>query len=227
MTDEELQYLVSHYKPDIKILEALAGVRLLAVVGPAAAGKTTIMEMAVQKSPLLHMVSSVTSRARREDEKEAVEFSFFSKEQMIEGMKKGAYVQVAMYRTGDLYGTRLQDYFLGKIGLKAVSSIEIPNFRKLFPELKVAFIVPGSYEAWMQRFNKRQSSEEDNAKRLSEAKISLEFGLSDKNTHLILNDTLDQAVDRLIQVAEGQKPEGEDQARQLASQYLAKLGSNT
>lgn len=223
MTDEEIRYLVDHYKPDTQTLEALAGVRLMAIMGPSAVGKTTIMEMAEKKSPLLHMVSNNTSRAVRPGEKQGAEFSFMTKEQMVEGIKHGAFVQVVMNPWGDLYGTRLQDYFLGKVGLLAIISSAIPTFRKLFPDLKIAFIVPSSYEAWMQHFLAREASEEDKTKRLQEASTSIGFALADKGARFVLNDELDKAVDRLIQVAEGAKPDDEDQARQLAAQYLEKL----
>ena len=219
---QEQQYLVSHYHPNSKILESIAGVRLIAVVGPSAVGKTTIMETAVQKSPLLSMVGGVTSRARREGESEA-EFKFLTKEQVLTGAKQGYYVQIAMTPSGDLYATSPSDYPAAKVGIMAVLSSAIADFRKYFPELKVVFIVPGTYEAWVQRFNERAADDEDKSKRLEEAKQSLSFALTDENVHFILNDGLEQAVDRLIQVAEGAKPDAEDQAKTLAAQYLESL----
>src|SRR5579859_2389147 len=202
MTDDELQYAVEHYQPDDKVLEQMAGVRLLAVVGPTAVGKSSIIEMAVQKSPLLQKVKDITTRLPRPGQNES-EFTFITKDQYLEVVKKRQFVQVAMMPTGDLYATLPESYPTGKIGIMAVQAGVIPLFRKLFTDLKVVFIVPSSYEIWMEWFNQRQSSAEDTDKRLAEAKVSLEFALTDKNIDFILNDKLDEAAERLIQVAEG------------------------
>jgi len=222
MTDDELRYAVEHYKPSAEVLTAMAGVRLLTVVGPSAVGKTSIMEVAAQKSPLLGMVGGITSRPQREDEKNS-EYEFLARDAVIAGLQAGEYVQIAMMPTGDLYATRLSDYPKGKIGLMAVQAGVIPMFRQLFPDIKVVFIVPLSYEAWMQRFTQRELNDEDGVKRLKEAKTSLEFGVSDKNLHFILNDQIDKAAERLIQVTEAQPPDDEATAKQLVAQQYEKL----
>ena len=222
MTDDELQYNVDHYQPSNEVLEGVAGVKLIAMVGPSGVGKTTIMDLAVWKTPLLQRVKDVTTRAPRGENSDS-EFNFMTKDQVIEGMKNKEFVQVALMQTGHLYATRPQDYPRGRISVMAVLSSAVPNFRRIFPDLVTTFIVPKSYEMWMDWFDQRKDDEADVQKRLEEAKTSLTFAANDKQTKYILNDELDKAVDRLVQVADGFPPDDEDEARQLVNEHLEKL----
>ena len=223
MTDDELEYLVKNYQPSDDVKAALAPVRLVAVVGPIAVGKSTLIETAVQKSPLLHSVSGVTSRPPRHGEETGQEFTFLTKEQIVEGIKKAEYAQVALSPAGYLYATRPDDYFLAKIGLMAVLSSAIPTFRKIFPQLKVGFVVPSSYEQWLEWFKQRVSAVDNPTARIEEAKTSLAYGLTDPYVHFILNDNIFTAAERLIQVTEGKSPDKETEAKELAVEQLAKL----
>ncbi len=60
-------------------------------------------------------------------------------------------------------------------------------------------------------------SDYERTRRLEEAKQSYKFALVDKQTRLVLNDRIPKAAARLLQVARGQAPDNEDQAR-LAAQ---------
>lgn len=222
MTDDELQYAVEHYQPSDEVLNKLAGVRLLAVVGPSAVGKSSIIDASVKKSPLLQKVKDVTTRPPRQDQHED-EFTFLTKEKFLDDMQKQAFVQVALMPTGYLYATLPEGYPVGKVGIMAIQAGVIANFRRLLPGLKVTFIVPSSYEIWMEWFKLRPSSEDGTVKRLQEAKSSLEFALSDQKVDFILNDEIDKATERLIQVAEGRQPDDGAQAKQLAAEQLTKL----
>lgn len=223
MTDEDLKKLVENYRPSEDVLKAVKNVRLIAIVGPSAAGKTSIVKMAPASSRNLHIVGDVTCRPKRPGEIEGIEFVFHSKDQMIEDIKAGKYVQVVCSPSGDLYATRVDDFPQHGVGIMAVYANAIGSFRRLFAEVLPAFIVPYSFGAWLSRFNTRQMTPFDRAKRLNEAVESFEFALSDPNTKFILNDDLDSAAGRIVQLTNKQKPDQEDRAKQIAKDVYQQI----
>ncbi len=225
MADVSLPEVVAEYQPSASVLRSLQNINLIAVVGASASGKTAIIELAAETIPDLHMVGNETSRARRPDEPEGLEYRFVSQEQMLASMQRGEYVQVALGKTGQLSATRLSDYPVEGTGLIAIWSSAVPTFRKLFPKLRTVFIVPDSFDRWMEWFSERSKdiSEEEKAKRLSEAKISYQFALKDPDVIFILNDELERAVERIAQVGTGKVPDSQDRARQIAKNNYIRL----
>lgn len=213
---QDLTELVKNYKPNQNVVEAAKKIRILAFVGPSAVGKTTLMEAAVEIIPDLTMVGGVTSRPQRPGES-TKEFEFVSREEVVSGINKGAYVQVAITPAGDLYATRLEDYDINKVGAMAVLSSVINQFRALFGEVTVAAVTPPSFAIWMERFNERNKAKADNQKRLAEAKTSLEFVLNDSDIHFILNDDLNEAIEQTKQLLGGHS----DKAKEIAAKEIA------
>lgn len=223
MNNRELKQLVDDYQPTGETLKKLQTVNLITVVGASASGKTTLMQMLSKARPEIKLVGGDTSRPPRPDEKNSQEYAFRNLPAMVEDLKKGRYVQVVMMPSGDLYGTRLSDYPVGGTGIMAVLSHAIPLFRQWFGGLTTVFIVPASYEAWQGWFSQRQITAEGQLKRLKEARDSYESMLKDSDVNFILNDNLDDALRRLLQIVNRQKPADEPKARKIAQKNLAQL----
>ncbi len=228
MTDDELKKLVASYKPSPQVLKAMAGISVLGTVGPSASGKTTLMKAQVKTSPKVKFILDETSRTRRPNEVNGVDFLFRTKEEIIDDLKNGELVQAAIGPNGDLYCTRPSSYPIGVAGVIALVPWAVKEFRRLpIKSLKTAFIVPKSFEIWQEWLAKQAKigswSQEKLQGRLAEAKQSFDFALGDKDIHFVLNDNIDEAVRRLEQVAIGQPPDEEQQARTVAKESYAKL----
>lgn len=228
MTDDELRKLVAGYKPSPRVLKDMASIRVLGTVGPSASGKTTLMKALVKASSNVKFILDETSRPPRPNEVNGVDFLFRTKEEIIEDLKNGDLVQIAIGPNGDLYCTRLNSYPSGVTGVIALVPPAVKEFRRLpIKSFKAAFIVPGSFEAWQQWLAKQAKagswSQEKMQGRLAEARQSFEFALNDQDIQFILNDNINRAAQRLEQVAIGQPPTDQQQARTVAKQNYAKL----
>lgn len=234
METADLKELAENYWPNQEVLKAVEKISLVGTVGATASGKSTVMEKAINlKKPVkMKMILSDVSRAKRPEDEDGKSYHFRDKDQMIRGVKKGIYVQVALMPDGGLYATRPSSYPEDGYGTMAIMSHVIQVFRRLpFKNMRAAFIVPYSYAAWRKWLDKqaRDSSWSDNqlAARISEAKQSYEFALSDRWMNFVLNDEPEKAGKRLMQVAVGEVPDLEDKAKKLAGLYLNKIKGGT
>ena len=228
MTDEELKKLVRSYRPSQKVLAGLPNIRVLGTVGPSASGKTTLMKALVESSPKFKFILDETSRHPRPNEINGVDFLFRTREEILKDLQSGELAQVAIGPNGDLYSTRLSSYPTDGIGVIALVPPAVTEFRRLpLESFTAAFIVPYEFAAWQGWLAKQVKagnwSQEKLRSRLTEAKRSYEFALADKSISLVLNDDIDRAVNRLLQIADGHPPADESQARAIAKENYAKL----
>lgn len=231
MTNDGLIKLVASYKPRRAVLDAMASIQVLATVGPSASGKTTIMKALVKDSPKVKFILDETSRKPRPNEVNGVDFLFRAKEEILEDLKNGELVQIAIGPNSDLYCTRLSSYPARVIGIIALVPPAVKEFQTLpIKSFQAAFIVPKSFEAWQQWLAKQAKiggwTDEKLQSRLAEAKLSYKFALADKDIRFVLNDDIDRTVSRLQQMLDGQKPSDGEQAKETAKQnydHLLKL----
>jgi guanylate kinase len=225
MTQEEFQAqlskLIKNYKPSPDVVARIKYVTLLMVVGPSGVGKSSL----IRRSGLA-FVPSDTTRDPRPGEQNGVDFYFrHDLERVIEEIKTGRFVQVAIGPSGDFYATKDTAYPTSGAATMPIVADVIPIFRKLgFKETTTAFVTPPSYSEWMRRMSVHPVIENQRVKRLAEARRSFEFALSDKQTHFILNDNLESAVDQLKNLLNNEvDKQREKQARESAKVILKQI----
>jgi len=188
------------YEPSPLALERLEAVTFVAVVGPTAAGKTTLIRRAMQREPSLHLVLNNTSRARRPDEHEGVDYRFETREAMIKRIERGEYVQVAPTLFGDLYATAADDYTTDGIATLPVLADAIPVFRRLpFKKMRTVYVLPPDWDTWQARIALHKFTPEKRASRMQEAARSLHFALDDTHTTYVVSREGERATDDFIQ----------------------------
>ena len=204
------------YAPNQETLEGLHEVSLIAVVGPTAAGKTTIMRAAEKVDETMQVVVGVTDRQMRPGEKDGYDYRFVSTDEMQTRVAAGEYVQFAPSVTGDLYASDLESYAPpGKVTLMAVMAGALPAFRELpFKQLRTVVMLPPSWEAWRERLNQHPLPSHKLAARLAEAQESFAFAAVAPGVLFVINDDLDTATADFLRIANGE----DLTERQLADQ---------
>jgi hypothetical protein len=134
----ELERLVEDYQPNAEALRQQRRVALLMTVGASNSGKTTLM-----RASGIPRVIGDCSRPARPGEQDGVDYHFRTLEDMVDDVKAGKYVQIALGPAGDLKGTRASSYPAGGTAAIAVVPSAIQTFRELpFERTETAIIVP-------------------------------------------------------------------------------------
>lgn len=219
MDSASIEQLVNNYKPNPVALGQLNDVTLVMTLGPSGVGKSTLM-----RASGIPMVVGDASRQARPDEKDGIDYNFRTLEDMKADVENGDYIQIAIGSEGDLKGTKASSFPASGPAIFAVIASAIALFRSLpFAATKTAVIVPPSFETWMTWLGQHQLAPDKLDARVNEAYQSLSFAVADPQAVFVLNDDIKAGAARLQQVAAGQTPDKNDEAKAIALALLQQL----
>ena len=172
---------------------------LFVVSAPSGAGKTTLVERLVERTPNLKMSRSYTSRAARQGETDGVDYNFVTRERFEAMVAAGAFLEWADL-FGNLYGTSAADTErILESGSDVVLVIDVQGARQVRrhgAETTAIFVMPPSFDVLEQRLRGRsKDSEEAIQRRLHVARQ--EVAAFAEYDFLVINDELAAAVERL------------------------------
>jgi guanylate kinase len=214
------------YQPSGDVLNRLKQVDFVAVVGPTAAGKTTLIHSAKARDSRIHEVMNNTSRSPRRGEQDGIDFTFKSRSEMMAAMQAHEYVQVLLHPSGDIYATAGSAYSTEGISVLPVLSGVMPTFHALpFKRMRIIYILPPNWDTWMARMASHGFTPEQHARRLVEARESLTFAINDPQVYFIVNEDLEEAITAFMSflIDNSSDAEGQGNARILASELLMQL----
>lgn len=153
---------------------------LIILSGPSGVGKGTVREL-FMNDPQLNLSYSVsmTTRPKRQGERDGIDYFFVSKEDFLEAIKNDELLEYAEF-VGNYYGTPQQ--YVEKLrneGKNVVLEIEVEGAKqvtKKCPDALTIFIIPPSLAELERRIRGRRSEpEEIIQKRLAKATKELEL----------------------------------------------------
>ena len=168
------------------------------VSSPSGAGKTTIVEAVLKRDKSVSRVITATTRAPRLGEKDGVDYHLWTIKQFEQAIKKGHMLEWAQVHT-HYYGIPKKSVAdLMKKGICPILIIDVQGARTVkaqYPEAATVFIIPPSLQELKKRILGRHDNTQDIEIRLETAKKEmLEL---DHYDYALLNDKLDEAVDRM------------------------------
>ena len=172
---------------------------LIVVSAPSGAGKTTLCRRLLAELPAIEFSVSHTTRPRRRDEREGVDYHFVDREAFLAARDRGEFLEWA--QVGDhLYGTASQAVRRvverGSDVLLDIDTQGALSIRRLEPEAILVFILPPGPEALRSRLESRGSETPTTlARRLELARG--EIDRAPQYDYLIVNDDLEGAYERL------------------------------
>lgn len=172
------------------IREQGAGI-VLVISAPSGTGKSSV----VRRIGGLQFSVSYTTRRRREDEEEGVDYHFVSPERFHAMRERGEFLEWAEVH-GQQYGTAAAmvrtTLAAGDDVLLDVDVVGAASVRKALPEAILVFLLPPSYEQLRLRLEGRGTRGEDLARRLQDARAEMEQAR--EFDYLVVNDVLDEAT---------------------------------
>ncbi len=174
--------------------------RLFVLSAPSGAGKSTILALALHRSPQVEATVSHATRAPRPGEQDGVSYHFVSREAFAQMESAGAYLE-SFEVHGNRYGTAWAEVErIWAAGRDALCEVDVQGasaIRARFPEAISLFIVPPSLEELERRLRGRGTEDEPTVlRRLSNARS--ELARAPGFDYVIVNDDLDEAVEDLV-----------------------------
>lgn len=173
--------------------------RIVVVSAPSGAGKTTLNRRLVTEHPTVALSVSYTTRQRRANETEGVDYHYVTAEHFQSLIDKGEMLEYAEV-FGTLYGTALAEIErIQALGKTPLLEIDVQGWRQARTKLDNArsvFILPPSIEALWKRLEGRGTEAKDvRWKRLMTARAEISSG----NLYecFLVNSDLEQAYSEL------------------------------
>jgi guanylate kinase len=173
---------------------------------PSGGGKTTIARELLRRRPDLGYSVSCTTRSPRPGETEGKDYYFLSRSDFLRKRQEGKFAESAEVH-GNLYGTLKSEVErVFATGRHVVMDIDVQGANQLiraFPQAVTIFVLPPSGDVLLDRLRKRQTeSAAELAARLMSALQELQA--VDEYEYIIVNDDLEQAVQRVSSIIDAE-----------------------
>lgn len=173
---------------------------LIIISGTTCAGKGTIIQRLLKNNSNLQLSISYTSRERRGEEVDGVDYYFVSQEEFERKIEHGDFLEYATVHYGRYYGTpkkELEEMLAS--GKDVILEIEVQGaqqVKKLFPETILIFVLAPSMEEVKRRIKARGvENNEQIIKRFEKA--YREINEINKYNYVVVNDDLEEAVKKI------------------------------
>lgn len=178
--------------------------RPVVLAAPSGTGKTTIAHRLVDGSDDFVFSVSATTRAPRDGEVDGRDYDFVSPKDFEAMVEAGEMAEWAEVHDRYYYGTPRKNLAAAaEAGKHAVLDIDVQGaaqIRESVPEAVRIFILPPSGQEMVRRIGLRGTEREPEiARRLRSA--LRELGRADEFHHVIVNEDLDTAVERVRELA--------------------------
>ena len=171
--------------------------KLVIFSAPSGAGKTTIVQHLLKKTPKLEFSVSACSRPMRKDETHGVDYYFISVDEFRQKILNEEFVEWEEVYKDNYYGTlKAEIERIWKKGHHIIFDMDVVgglNLKKQFGEQALAiFVMPPSIQHLENRLKMRETeTPESIARRIGKAEVELQTATQfDK---IVLNDTLAHA----------------------------------
>jgi len=173
--------------------------KLLIFSAPSGSGKSTIVQHLMNRDLGLEFSISATSRQARGDEKQGREYYFLSPEEFREKIDENAFIEWEEVYPDQYYGTLKSEVDrIWSEGKSALFDIDVKgglNLKQEYGEKALSlFVMPPSMEALEERLRSRATDDEEALKnRLGKAGYEMKF--ASQFDYILINDSLDHALD--------------------------------
>jgi guanylate kinase len=203
--------------------------KLFVLSAPSGAGKTTLAKRVIEVHPDLRVATSYTTRERRSDEIEDIDYFFLDHEEFETMLEADSFLEHAEV-FGNSYGTgRRQVEELRDAGHNVLLEIDWRGARQVRtkqPDCVSILILPPSLKELEGRLRGRETDSEDVIRRrLGEAVDDISHW--QEFDHVVFNDDLELAVTTLNDVMINDRPDTKTTNADLRRQVEALLARDS
>ena len=178
--------------------------KLIIFSAPSGSGKSTIINYLLQQSLRLRFSISATSRAPRGTEKNGVEYYFLTPEEFKTRIAQGDFLEYEEVYTDKFYGTLKSEVErIIQEGDNVIFDVDVVggcNIKRFYGDRALSvFIQPPSIEELRKRLIGRDTDTPEVIESRI-AKAAYELGFADKFDVVVINDDLETAKAKALQV---------------------------
>ena len=178
---------------------------LLVISSPSGTGKTTICKKLLEYDKNIHLSVSVTTRKKRKNEVEGIDYYFRSKKDFLNLKSQNSFIENALVFE-NYYGT-LKSEVLEQLenGIDVLIDIDWQGTRQITQAMKgnliKIFLLPPSIDELKKRLSKRNS---DSIKEINfrMSKALKEIKHFDEYNYVLINDNLDNTFQKIVKIIE-------------------------
>lgn len=203
-----LEKVNSYVMPD-QARRLVTDSQLMVICGVTAAGKNTIVNYLIEHADFEYIVSHTTRNPRVNHgtlEKNGKDYWFVNETQMLDLVEQGAFVEVKGVH-GDFYGTSIMSIMHAvKDKKRPITEIDVQGaveLAQVLPSLRPMFILPPSYDVWMERLGTRGFiSDGDKERRLVSARAELQTAINNPAFMLVVNHEVELTAQDIMRGAD-------------------------
>jgi len=178
--------------------------KLVIFSAPSGSGKTTIVRELLGIFPQFEFSISATSRLPRGSEQDGIDYYFLTNDEFRSLVEKDGFVEWQEVYAGTCYGTLRSEldriWQKGNIILFDVDVMGGINLKRIFGgDACSVFVMPPSVEELRRRLENRGTDAPEVIDRRV-AKAEFELTKAPEFDHVVVNDRLDEAVDRVCAI---------------------------
>lgn len=192
--------------------------KLILFCGPSGSGKTTIVHHLLKKFPMMRFSVSATTRTKRENETDGIDYHFLSPEEFRAKITNNEFLEWEEVYKDRYYGSLKSevDRILneGNVALFDIDVVGGLNIRKNYGrQLLDVFVMPPSVDELHNRLVARATEDEESLrKRLDKAEEEMHAAF--QFNHVIVNIDLQKAIqeaeDKVLAFLEEEFPEPDE-----------------
>ena len=172
---------------------------LVVISGPSGVGKDAILLELKQRTLPLYFVVNATTRSRRADEREGIDYFFVSVERFQQMIAQGELIEYALVYEDYKGIPKAQIQAAMESGKDVVLRVDVQGaarIRSICPGAVLIFILPTDEEEWLKRLMERKTETAESLKlRIATAAEELkrvpEFDYTVVNSHGRIKETVD------------------------------------
>ncbi len=181
---------------------------LLVISSPSGTGKTTICKKLLEYDKNIHLSVSVTTRKKRKNEVEGIDYYFRSKKDFLNLKSQNSFIENALVFE-NYYGT-LKSEVLEQLenGIDVLIDIDWQGTRQITQAMKgnliKIFLLPPSIEELKKRLSRRNS---DSIKEINfrMSKALKEIKHFDEYDYVLVNDNLENTFQKIVKIIEAER----------------------
>ena len=181
---------------------------LLVISSPSGTGKTTICKKLLEYDKKIHLSVSVTTRKKRKNEVEGIDYYFRTKKEFLNLKSKKSFIEDA-FVFDNYYGT-LKSEVLKQLenGIDVLIDIDWQGTRQITEAMKgnltKIFLLPPSIQELKKRLSKRNSDS------IKEINFRMSMALKeikhyDEYDYVLINNNLDNTFQKIVKILEAER----------------------